>query len=195
MTANASTAQIDAEMNATARTAAAYLQHRLYPQAAALGVVLEAVAPGRYRVQPQDSYDGAGNRHYAIIEDADGGELRRRLARELGGRRRPVADVRDLAAEVDPCGDHRWPAFLAASAASTFTIALSTHALTFALCAETSARAASPSVSAARTRCESADRIAGRSVARGPSSLSIHAHSSSTVIGRAAVTPASPRAR
>ena len=73
MTANASTAQIDAEMNATARTAAAYLQHRLYPQAAALGVVLEAVAPGRYRVQPQDSYDGAGNRHYAIIDDADGG--------------------------------------------------------------------------------------------------------------------------
>ncbi len=73
MTANASTAQIDAEMNTPARTAAAYLQHRLYPQAAALGVVLEAVAPGRYRVQPQDSYDGAGNRHYAVIDDAEGG--------------------------------------------------------------------------------------------------------------------------
>ena len=73
MTTNASTTQIDAEMNATARTAAAYLQHRLYPQAAALGVVLEAVAPGRYRVQPQDSYDGAGNRHYAIIDDAESG--------------------------------------------------------------------------------------------------------------------------
>ena len=68
-----STTQIDAEMNTTARTAAAYLQHRLYPQAAALGVVLEAVAPGRYRVQPQDSYDGAGNRHYAVIDDAEGG--------------------------------------------------------------------------------------------------------------------------
>ena len=40
MTANASTTQIDTEMNTTARTAAAYLQHRLYPQAAALGVVL-----------------------------------------------------------------------------------------------------------------------------------------------------------
>jgi hypothetical protein len=73
MTTNASTTQIDAEMNTTVRTAAAYLQHRLYPQAAALGVVLEAVAPGRYRVQPQDSYDGAGNRHYAIIDDAESG--------------------------------------------------------------------------------------------------------------------------
>jgi len=73
MTTNASTAQIDADMNTTARAAAAYLQHRLYPQAAALGVVLEAVAPGRYRVQPQDSYDGAGNRHYAVIDDAEGG--------------------------------------------------------------------------------------------------------------------------
>jgi hypothetical protein len=54
MTTNASTTQIDAEMNTTVRTAAAYLQHRLYPQAAALGVVLEAVAPGCYRVQPQE---------------------------------------------------------------------------------------------------------------------------------------------
>ena len=36
-------------------------------------MVLEAVAPGRYRVQPQDSYDGAGNRHYAVIDDAEGG--------------------------------------------------------------------------------------------------------------------------
>lgn len=67
------TTQIDTEMSATARSAAAYLQHRLYPQAAALGVVLEAVAPGRYRVQPQDSYDAASNRHYAIIDDAEGG--------------------------------------------------------------------------------------------------------------------------
>lgn len=40
MTADDSTTQIDAEMNATTRTAAAYLQHRLYPQAAALGVAL-----------------------------------------------------------------------------------------------------------------------------------------------------------
>lgn len=68
-----STTQIGTEMSATTRSAAAYLQHRLYPQAAALGVVLEAVAPGRYRVQPQDSYDGAGNRHYAVIDDKDGG--------------------------------------------------------------------------------------------------------------------------
>ena len=68
-----STTEIDAELSTTVRTAAAYLQHRLYPQAAALNVVLEAVAPGRYRVQPQDSYDGAGNRHYAIIDDAEGG--------------------------------------------------------------------------------------------------------------------------
>ena len=63
----------DAEMKTTARTAASYLANRAYPQAAALGVALEVVAPGRYRVQPQDSYDGAGNRHYALIDDADGG--------------------------------------------------------------------------------------------------------------------------
>lgn len=68
-----STTEIDAEMSTAVRTAAAYLQHRLHPQAAALNVVLEATAPGRYRVQPQDSYDGAGNRHYAIIDDKDGG--------------------------------------------------------------------------------------------------------------------------
>ena len=68
-----STTEIDAELSTTVRTAAAYLQHRLYPQAAALNVVLEAVAPGRYRVQPQDSYDGAGNRHYALIDDKAGG--------------------------------------------------------------------------------------------------------------------------
>jgi hypothetical protein len=54
-------------------TAADYLAHKSYPQAAALGVALEVVAPGRYRVQPQDSYDGAGNRHYALIDDMDGG--------------------------------------------------------------------------------------------------------------------------
>ena len=68
-----STTEIDAEMTLTVRTAAPYRQHRLYPQAAARNVVLEAVAPGRYRVQPQDSYDGAGNRHYAVIDDKDGG--------------------------------------------------------------------------------------------------------------------------
>lgn len=68
-----STTEIAAEMTTTVRTAAGYLQHRLYPQAAALNVVLEAVAPGRYRVQPQDSFDGAGNRHYAVIDDTEGG--------------------------------------------------------------------------------------------------------------------------
>jgi hypothetical protein len=69
---SSSTQMIDAEMSTTARNAAAYLRDRAYPQAAALGVVLEAVAPGRYRVQPQDSFDGAGNRHYALIDDAEG---------------------------------------------------------------------------------------------------------------------------
>ena len=73
MTTAQSTTQIDAEMKTAARTAAAYLDGRAYPQAAALAVALEAVAPGRYRVQPQDSYDGAGNRHYALIDDMDGG--------------------------------------------------------------------------------------------------------------------------
>ena len=73
MTTAQSTTQIDAEMKTAARTAAAYLDGRAYPQAAALAVALEAVAPGRYRVQPQDSYDRAGNRHYALVDDGDGG--------------------------------------------------------------------------------------------------------------------------
>lgn len=45
---------------------------KLYPQAAALGVALEAVAPGLYTVEPMDSYDGAGNRLYAIAETREG---------------------------------------------------------------------------------------------------------------------------
>jgi hypothetical protein len=73
MTTPLNTAQIDAEMKTTSANAAEYLAHKSYPQAAALGVALEVVAPGRYRVQPQDSHDGAGNRHYALIDDADGG--------------------------------------------------------------------------------------------------------------------------
>ena len=74
--AGVQTMTIDTAATATqtiTATAAEYLAHKSYPQAAALGVALEVVAPGRYRVQPQDSYDGAGNRHYALIDDMDGG--------------------------------------------------------------------------------------------------------------------------
>ena len=107
-----STTQIGTEMSATTRSAAAYLQHRLYPQAAALGVVLEAVAPGRYRVQPQDSYDAASNRHYAIIDDAEGGryavagktygELLVWIGQQLRRRESQAASETDEDAEFSP---------------------------------------------------------------------------------------------
>ena len=54
-------------------SAAEYLQNRVDPAAAAVQVVLQALAPARYRVQPMDTYDGAGNRLYALIDDRDGG--------------------------------------------------------------------------------------------------------------------------
>ena len=54
-------------------SAAEYLQNRVDPAAAAVQVVLQALAPDRYRVQPMDTYDGAGNRLYALCDDRDGG--------------------------------------------------------------------------------------------------------------------------
>ena len=65
-------------------SAAEYLQNRVDPAAAAVQVVLQALAPGRYRVQPMDTYDGAGNRLYALIDDLDG-ERYAVAGRTIGG--------------------------------------------------------------------------------------------------------------